>query len=429
MDRAVVVLLRRRNVILEATRDDRPGGVDDAERAVAFGDAADHDTESKNIGKLLEADRFPLHLAPNRIGPLSAAGDLGGNTAVGEFSGELLLDFGDPTLAAGSQRLQPLGDNLVGVGIELAERQVLELFPHLLHAHAAGERRIDVERLLCRHAARLGRAVFERAHVVQPVGKLDQQHTHVVGDGQQKLAQVFGLLGLFGDEVELFQLGQTFDQGADVAAEQAVDLGAGGVGILDGIVQQRGSDGGVVEVKIGEDGGNLERMREIRIARGALLLTMRPHRVDIGAIEQILVGLRIVLLDAVDQLELPKKPRSARLLRRRFVVARRQIGCARDRDPQPGLVLHSWQIDWRARHQRKPQACPAKLRQAHKDIMARAARYKANAPAALRRAKSLRFANVSLTRVAPLTRLTRLRRPLRHPARAGSRAASSPRGP
>ena len=42
----------------------------------------------------------------------------------------------------------------------------------------------------------LGRTVRQRAHVVQPVGELDEQHAHIVGDRQQQLAQVLGLLGL-----------------------------------------------------------------------------------------------------------------------------------------------------------------------------------------------------------------------------------------
>ena len=195
-------------------------------------------------------------------------------------------------LVAFGERVEPRADHLVGFRIELAERQVLELLAHLMHAHAAGERRVDFQRLLGGAAARLGRHVVERAHVVQPVGELDQQHAHVVGDRQQQLAQVFRLLGFLGDEVELLQLGEALDQRADVAPEQAVDLGARGCGILDGVVQQRGGDGRVVELEVGEDRRHFDRMREIRIARGAPLLAMRLHGVDIGAVEQRLVGIR-----------------------------------------------------------------------------------------------------------------------------------------
>ena len=77
------------------------------------------------------------------------------------------------------------------------------------------------------------------------------------------------------------------------------------VGVLDRVVQQRRRDGRVVELQLGQDRGHFQRMREIRIARSALLLAMRLHRVDIGAVEQRLVGVRIVSPDPVDQFVLP----------------------------------------------------------------------------------------------------------------------------
>ena len=92
-----------------------------------------------------------------------------------------------------------------------------------------------------------------------------------------------------------------------------VDLGAGGLGVLDGVVQQRRDDGGVVELEVGEDRRDFERMREIGIAGGALLLAMRLHGVDIGAVEQILVGVRVVGADALDQIVLPHHARARRL--------------------------------------------------------------------------------------------------------------------
>jgi len=52
---------------------------------------------------------------------------------------------------------------------------------------------------------------------------------------------------------------------------------------------------------------DFERVREIRIARGAALLAMRLHRVDIGAVEQGLVGAGIVGADALDQFILAKE--------------------------------------------------------------------------------------------------------------------------
>ena len=74
--------------------------------------------------------------------------------------------------------------------------------------------------------------------------------------------------------------------------------------VLDRVVQQPGDDRGAVELHPGEDAGDLDRMREIRIARGAQLRAMRLHRIDIGAVERVFVGIRVVGLDPLDQLEL-----------------------------------------------------------------------------------------------------------------------------
>src|SRR5882757_1206019 len=75
VDRAIVVLLGGRDIVLEAAGHHRPGGVDDAERLVAFRRLAHHNTETEDVGELLEADRLALHLAPDRIGAFAPPGD------------------------------------------------------------------------------------------------------------------------------------------------------------------------------------------------------------------------------------------------------------------------------------------------------------------------------------------------------------------
>ena len=85
---------------------------------------------------------------------------------------------------------------------------------------------------------------------MQPIGKLHQQHAHVVRDGEQQLAQVFCLLGFLGDKIEFLQLGQAFDQHTDVVSEQRFDLGTGRLRVLDRVVQQGSRDGCIVELQV-----------------------------------------------------------------------------------------------------------------------------------------------------------------------------------
>jgi hypothetical protein len=79
-------------------------------------------------------------------------------------------------------------------------------------------------------------------------------------------------------------------------------------------VQQGGRDGGIVELEIGQDRRDLERMREVGVAGGAFLLAVGLHGVDVGAIEQRLAGGRIVAPHALDEVVLPHHRRLRGLL-------------------------------------------------------------------------------------------------------------------
>ncbi len=140
---------------------------------------------------------------------------------------------------------------------------------------------------------------------MQPVGELDQEHAGVVGDREQELAEILGLLGVLGDEVKLAELGQAVDQPADLVAEGLVDLFAGDRRVFNRVVQHRRRDRGVVNLELGQDGRDLERMGKVRIARCALLGPVRLHCEHIGAIQQILVGVRIIAADPLHQFVLP----------------------------------------------------------------------------------------------------------------------------
>src|SRR5689334_17132039 len=99
--------------------------MDDTKCAIAIVNRLADDAKAENIRELLEADRFALHLAPNRIGPLAPPFYLSCNATVGELPGQFLFDFGDQALVALGQRIQPRRNDAIGVRIELPKRQVL----------------------------------------------------------------------------------------------------------------------------------------------------------------------------------------------------------------------------------------------------------------------------------------------------------------
>ena len=197
----------------------------------------------------------------------------------------------------------------MGLGLQLAEGELLQLVHETVHADAFRQRRVDVHRLAGDAAALvLGLDEVQRPHVVQPVGELDQQHANVVRHGEQELAQILGLALAVGLRLDLRQLGDAIDQPADACAEQAVDLFLRRHRILDGIVQDAGGDGLVIQLEVGQDARHLDRMAEIRIARRPQLRPVRPHRKHIGAVQQVLVRIGIIGLYALDEFILTQHP-------------------------------------------------------------------------------------------------------------------------
>ncbi len=115
---------------------------------------------------------------------------------------------------------EALGDALIGFRLELLEGEQLHLAHELVHADALRERRVDVHRLAGDPAALVGILdVMERAHVVQPVGKLDQQHADVVRHGEQEFTQILGRALVFGLRLDLGELGDSVDEPGDFRPE------------------------------------------------------------------------------------------------------------------------------------------------------------------------------------------------------------------
>ena len=169
-----------------------------------------------------------------------------------------------------------VGDHLLDLGVALRvehrERGVLELPLHVGDAEAVRERRVDVEGLL-RDAPLLElRQRRHRAHVVEPVGELDEQDADVLGHRHEHLAQRGGLLRLLGVELEAVELGDPVDDLGDLAPEHPLDLVLGDGGVLDRVVEQRGGEGDVVEAEVGEDQRDPERVGDVGLAGAADLL-------------------------------------------------------------------------------------------------------------------------------------------------------------
>jgi len=109
-----------------------------------------------------------------------------------------------------------VGDHRLDLGVlprvEDLEGEILELPLHGMDSEPVGEWRVDLECLLGLLHLLLPAEVLDRAHVVQPVGELDQDHAHVLRHRHDHLAIVLRLRLLAALEADPGELGDTLDE-------------------------------------------------------------------------------------------------------------------------------------------------------------------------------------------------------------------------
>ena len=182
-------------------------------------------------------------------------------------------------------------DLVIPLGVQRREGQVLELPLHGVHAQPVRQRREDLQHLARLALLLLARQVAQGAHVVQPVGQLDDQDPDVARHGDDHLAHGLGGGGLA--VLDLVQLGHPVDQRRHVVAELAAQFRQRVGGVLDRVVQQRRADGLVVHAQLGQDRGHRERVGDVGVAAQALLAGVPAGGHLVRALDEPDVGLGV----------------------------------------------------------------------------------------------------------------------------------------
>ena len=209
-----------------------------------------------------------------------------GTPLLGHLLVDQLLDVVDVLEPLGA-RLRDLGGELLVLArVEVLEREVLELDLDPLDTEPVRERRVDLHRLGGDALLLLGRQVIERPHVVEAVAQLDEDDADVARHREQHLAEVLGLLLLARRVRQLAELGDAVDEERDLLAEQLAELLDGRAGVLDAVVQQARAHRRDVELELGDDLRDRERMGDVRIARLAGLAVVRLRGELVRAADQ-----------------------------------------------------------------------------------------------------------------------------------------------
>ena len=134
--------------------------------------------------------------------------------------------------------------------------------------------------------------MFQRAHIVQAVGQLNQDDADIVDHREDHLAQVLGLLLFPAGEVNGTDLGDSLDDVCYLFAELFADIHDRDRSIFHRIVKQSGNDGHGVHFHFRQHQRYFERMYEVWLSGRAGLAGVVLLGVLVGFADQPEVVIR-----------------------------------------------------------------------------------------------------------------------------------------
>jgi hypothetical protein len=241
------------------------------------------DAHGEQVIDLIDASFLANRFAMHGIQAFDARFEFRRDTGFDEFRADGGLDFLEEFFVKGSFIADFFLQSEEGFGFEIAESEIFEFAADNAHSEAMGDRRVDVQSF-ARDALLLFRVeIFERAHVVEAIGQLDENDTDIVHHGQQHLADVFGLTRFGRHHVQAADFRHAFDKASDFFAEAFGDAGDGILGVFDGVMKNRGGERGGVEAHVGENVGDFEEMREVGLPGTAKLVVVAFGSDFVGA--------------------------------------------------------------------------------------------------------------------------------------------------
>ena len=271
MQRLVKIWTRHGDEVFDSPGNGTPHVVHNSQHRVAILQRLRDDAHGVEIVHLVHADFLADKFLMNAEQALDAAFHLGRYPCFFQFVAQSLFNSRQELLALFAAGLDCVVHLLVGQRIEIAESQIFELAANLSHAQAVGYGPINFQSFLGDFLLAFWRKMFQRSHVVQPVGKLNQDDANVVDHSQHHFAQILSLLFLSRSKVNLADLGDSLNDMRDLLAEFLADVNNRDRRIFDRVVQQSGRDRHRIHLHFREDLRNSERMDQVRLARGAKL--------------------------------------------------------------------------------------------------------------------------------------------------------------
>ena len=142
---------------------------------------------------------------------------------------------------------------------------------------------------------------FNRPHVVQTVGKFDQDNAQIARHRHEQLAEVLSLFCLGRSQLNIGQLCNAIDEFGDFTGKEAFYLRKAGFGVFDRIVQKCRHDRRVVHLLMSENACDGHWVGEIWFPRMTKLPLVHFGAKGKCITEQLFISSRVVSADQRDQ--------------------------------------------------------------------------------------------------------------------------------
>ena len=189
--------------------------MDHAQNIVAVPHVFHDHPEGEEVEDLVQGLVLVEHLAVDGVGVLHPAVDDVLDIEIVQPLVDLVLGAAHEVLILLALGVQLGNDLVIADGVQILQRQVLQLPLDALHAQPVRDGGIDLHGLQGLLLLLGRRLILHGAHVVEPVGDLDEDHPDVLAHGDEHLPQVLHLLVFLGGVLDAGQLADAFHQVGD----------------------------------------------------------------------------------------------------------------------------------------------------------------------------------------------------------------------
>ena len=274
----VHVELRHGDVVFEATGHRMPERVHRAEGRIAVLHRFHDHAHCDEVVDLREALALLRHLLVDGVEVLGATHDLRLDAHLLHFGVQDGDDLVEVMLALGAAFRDHAADLLELVRLKVVERKILKLPLDVVDPQPVRDGCVDLKRLARLEDAAVLAQRPERAHVVQPVGQLDDDDADVLAHGDEHLADGGRLLVGKALHLDARDLRHALHQLRHLRIELLGHLLGRDLRVLHGVVKKRRYQRLHVHAQVGEDDGHLHGVHHERLAASATLARMRLAR-------------------------------------------------------------------------------------------------------------------------------------------------------